>query len=166
MTVVVKDLLSSAPVCLTSDATVEEALRLVLEREVTEIYVIDEAGRLEGVVTDYELLKSQLTDTVDDRNIDSLMCCSLPVVSANDAVTAVAARFREARHAQMAVVENGRLIGVIGRRDIMRSLTACEAPVAFSKAMERTETSAETPRSPRYLQPASTALGRIAVASL
>jgi CBS domain-containing protein len=162
--IVIKDLLSSTPVCLKSSCTVAEALELVLERNVAEIYITDEEGRLAGVVTDYELLKSQLTDTVDERGIETVMCRCPAVASAIEPIAAVAARFRDARYSKLAVVEEGKFLGVIGRHDVMRSMRASAVLGAVSESVEVEIAQTEATRKPRYLQPASSALERLAAA--
>lgn len=164
MPIVVKDLLSSPPVSLKTNCTIAEALAVVLEQDVTEIYVTDDAGGLLGVVTDYELLKSQMTDTVEARSIETVLCRCPAVASVGEPVAAVAGRFREARHSQMAVIEEGKLVGVIHRHDIMRTM---RANVVLSEVSEQVEVeTAESRRAPRYMQSTSSALESLAAAGM
>ncbi|MGE3315392.1 MAG: cyclic nucleotide-binding/CBS domain-containing protein [Planctomycetaceae bacterium] len=161
---VIKDLVSSTPVCLNSSCTVAEALEFVLERNVAEVYITDDEGRLAGVVTDYELLKSQLMNTVDDRGVETVMCRCPAVASAVEPVAAVAARFRDGRHSKLAVVEDGKLVGTVGRHDVMRSVQADAVLSAVSESVAVESPAAEATRKPRYLQPAATVLDRLAAA--
>jgi len=126
MPIAIRDLVTDVPASLPLGATVAEALETLLAREATELYVTTEDSQLVGVVTDYELLKAQMTHTAGAASVASVMCCTPAVVQVNDPVANVAVKFREARFAQMAVVDEGRLVGLIRRRDVMRLMRALD----------------------------------------
>jgi CBS domain-containing protein len=154
MMVSVRDLMSPSPAEVTGDTTVAAALDLLLSRGVQELYVADREGNLAGVVTDYELFKAQMTRTVERQRVESVMSRSPACVSADEPVAAVAGMFREARYAQMAVIDRGHLVGVVGRRDVMRLVQSLdEAGLDLACSGDAgTLDAANAMRGPRYVQ--------------
>ena len=136
------------------ETTVDQALEALLSAGVNQLYVTDQDGMLAGVVTDYDLFKAQLTRTVAGERVERIMNRCPACVAADEPVAAVAGMFREARYAQLAVVDRGRLVGVIGRGDVMRLLRSLEQ-IGMDLACGAAEDSLDANnamRGPRYMQ--------------
>ena len=116
-----------SPPTIGRDATLEEVLDVLLSGRYCEVYVIDGGGRLLGVVPDYELLKARLSQTDGRQLVDTLMtrCCA--TTHPDVEIAAISAMFRECRYQRLAVVEDGILVGQIGRGDILRLLASSAA---------------------------------------
>ncbi|WP_105317930.1 CBS domain-containing protein [Thermus tenuipuniceus] len=54
-----KDAMTSPAVGVSPEATLEEVARLMLERRIGSVLVVDEAGRLVGIVTESDFLKER-----------------------------------------------------------------------------------------------------------
>ena len=92
----------------------------------------------------YELLKAKLLGTPADAGVETLMSRHLTTVSPTMQAAQVASIFRSGNHRQLAVVEGGRLVGQITRRDILRLFAATE---------QLADAPASALRGPRYMQP-------------
>ncbi len=153
MSITVQDLMTAKPANVVQGATIAEATNVLLLNAATEIYVVNEAGRMIGVVPDYELLKSQMAGQSSSSRIESLMSEHVITVSSTMAVAEVAPRFREGWNNCMPVVDDGMLVGQISRRDVLRlrhTLTALESPENVGNE-SADSTNMHTLRGPRFL---------------
>ena len=127
MQITVKDLMAQCPATLCQDATLNEALQMFMDEAVGELYVTDPSGQLVGVVPDYELLKAQLTRPPLSERVETLMSTNVETTHPDSPVAALAPQFREGRCRKMAVVDNGRIVGQIGRHDVLRLMVTLQA---------------------------------------
>lgn len=120
MRLAVTDLMTQRPVIVAPDCSADAAVEILSRYDASEIYVTDPAGRLLGVVPDFELLKAELSGEASDATVESLMCRNIPVFSPESDAAEVARLFRDGRYAQFPVVSQGKLVGVITRSDVVR----------------------------------------------
>jgi predicted transcriptional regulator len=132
-------------VSLREGATIDEALALLLREEAVEIYVGDTAECLTGVVPDYELLKARLTRMPGCEPVEHLASRSVATIDPDTLVTEIAPVFRDGRYRQMAVVERGRLVGQIGRREILRLMAEAHGKVTTLYATDDPMTEESNP---------------------
>ena len=139
-----RDLMQQDPPTIGAQATIDQALVTLLERDTGEVFVTDPERRLLGVVPEYELLKARLSGLCSETNIEKVMSRSLVTVSPDQKLEDLAASFRECRNWQLPVVERGCLLGCVGRRDLLRVMAQrhCDPPL--------------TARLPRFLRSKST----------
>lgn len=155
MQITIQDLMTHQPASTHQTATIDEALQILLREEVGEIYVTDDSSQLLGVVPDYELLKAKLTDIPGNRSVGTLMSANLASVSPNMYVAEVMPLFRDGRCQQLAVVDEGRLVGQISRRDILRLVATLEQLDSKPESVQEETHSAapvEPLRGPRFLR--------------
>lgn len=78
----VAQLMSVDFVTVTARMSLKEALLLLLDSDATELCVVDNQDRFEGVVTDFDLLKSQLNGQLTSQCVGSLISRAVTVLSA------------------------------------------------------------------------------------
>lgn len=122
MHITVRDLMTFEPSAVTAETTVVDAIQQLLNSGSSEIFVVDDDNRLLGILPDYELLKAQLTGIPSELTAANLMSCQVPTTSPTQSIAILAPQLRESRYGRIAVVEDGRLLGLICRQDIMRIL--------------------------------------------
>lgn len=119
MATAVRQIMAPRPATVPQDATVDDALRLLLSRRVGEVYVTDARDRPVGVVPDYEFLKARLAGVADGATVEGLMSRCFATVEIDWPVEEIVGLFRDARYARIPVVEGGRLVGEVVRRDVL-----------------------------------------------
>lgn len=162
MQFLVRDLLSQASV-VPAGSSMNDALAVLLREGVGQIYVTAADGQLLGAATDYDLLKYQMNPLMDDEPVENAACRNIAAVSPDMPVMEIAPLFREGRHRRMAVVEDGRLLGEIGRRDVMRLLLALretDLKVASEAVRSSGEETGTSIRGPRYAERRRTSVTR------
>ena len=109
------------------DASVEAAIQVLLAQEVSGLPVCDDDGRLVGVITEFALLAVTYDKRVKNHTVSQHMTRDVITVDVNDSVSRIADLCIVHRVRRVPVMENGRLVGVIARRDVLRALV--EEPV-------------------------------------
>lgn len=161
MQVTVRDLMTSQPLTVGELTTVEEATRKILDRAASEAYVVDKSGRLLGTVSDFELLKGRMTHSNTEEPVTRCMSRSMVLLTPDMRLDEVAGYFRESCYPRLAVVDGGRLIGQLSRRDVLRTMVVLEelATAADDDSFETALTcsGSEAGRIHRVESPAETA---------
>jgi CBS domain-containing protein len=129
-TIRVRDAMIAEPRALTAADTARLAGEVLTPPEVRAVYVVDETGRLVGVVT-RKTLVGRVVAEGHDPNATTLGDVAEPPYYTIDADTPLdeAYRFIEERDAErVPVVDEGRLVGVLSRAVLQRRLAEDEGP--------------------------------------
>jgi CBS domain-containing protein len=115
----IRDVMTPAPIVLSDRQTAADAAKIMKNRNVGDVLVCAEDGRLSGIVTDRDLALRCLADRRDgDTPLRELCSGSLstlaPDASIDDAVTLMTAN--AVRRAP--VVDNGELVGIVSLGDL------------------------------------------------
>jgi CBS domain-containing protein len=122
MLVTVRDLMTSDPATVDEYTSIAEATQILLDNALTEVFVVDRDGRLMGTVSDYGLFKASLMRANVDFPVTTILSRSLMTLRPELSLQQVAGFFRESCYGHLAVLEDGHLVGVLGRRDVLRAL--------------------------------------------
>jgi arabinose-5-phosphate isomerase len=110
-----------------ADATLIEAVRAISRGGLGAVNVVDDAGRLEGIITDGDLRRALEHSRLED--LGALACAAImtpqPVVTTPDALAYAALQLMENRPSQIAVLpvvdKDGLCVGLLRLHDIIRS---------------------------------------------
>jgi predicted transcriptional regulator len=144
----VTDLMTHPPLVVREDANIRDAVKLLLNDCAPQLDVVDAQGKLLGSIPDYELLKAQLAGE-GHHSVTRVMSGSASRIDAEATADFAAALFRDARYCRLPVVEDGRVIGQIDRRDVMRLLqtvSSLDVEVQTEAKPEPTESAIRGPR--------------------
>lgn len=115
-----KDMVRHAIVETTADASVREAARIMADRNVSSILVMD-GPRILGIVTDRDLRKRVVAAGLDTSDsVSSVMTPDPTVVAAEALAFEVLLLMMDGQIHHLPVVESGRPIGVITSTDLVR----------------------------------------------
>ena len=150
MPVPVREIMDPNPATVRADTPVEETIRLLAERELPGVPVVDDDGRCVGIVTEADLV---IADEQGDLHLPHYielfggvvfleplrhfeerlrkafaataadMMTPDPIAVAPESSAREAARvISESGHNRLPVVEDGRLVGVVSRADVLGAL--------------------------------------------
>lgn len=104
------------------DASIAEAIQILLSQSISGLPVVDDDGRLVGVITEFALLAVTYDKRVKNHTISQHMTRDVITVDIDDPVSRIADLCIVHRVRRVPVMQDGRLIGVIARRDVLRAL--------------------------------------------
>jgi CBS domain-containing protein len=124
----IRDVMQPDPIQIRPDGALHRVLELLIENQISGLPVVDETGRLVGVVTEKDLLK--IFYEPDARTVESLMSRDPVSISADDPLVDVVDLLMANDFRRIFIHEDGRLTGLISRSDLM--------PAILEALLERT----------------------------
>jgi len=116
----VGDVMTPNPIYVTPDAKVKDVIALMLKHKHLG-YPVIENGKLVGIVT----LKD-LVDADENLEIGNVMTKDLVTISPNSSAFEALKLMSERRIGRIPVVENGRLVGIVSRSDLIKATEILE----------------------------------------
>ena len=107
--------------------SIQEAIELLLSRGISGLPVATEGGHLVGVITEFALLAIAYDHEVQNQTVEQHMTKEVITVDASEPVNRVADLCIVHRVRRVPVMEGGRLVGLISRRDVLNALYQAEA---------------------------------------
>jgi CBS domain-containing protein len=104
------------------DVSIEEAIELLLNEQISGLPVVDQAGRLVGVITEFALLAVAYDQRVKNHTVGEHMTTELITADYHDPISRIADLCIVHRVRRLPVLKDGRLVGIIARRDVLRAL--------------------------------------------
>ena len=125
----VADLMSSPVVSCRSDASLGEVAALLAERRIHGVVVLDESGRMAGVVADTDLLAgewlasdAESLETMRSMTAGEMMTIPPVTIDADAPITDAAIRLRDERLSRLVVTQDELAVGVLATSDLVRFL--------------------------------------------
>jgi CBS domain-containing protein len=121
----VRDIMLTKPVMFTSDTDLLDAVCVLVNRRISGAPVVDERGNLTGLLTERDFLKAALVAGYHGERggrVGDYMSRDVQAVNADDSLLDVATRFIETKRRRFPVIEDNRVVGVVVRRDVLRSV--------------------------------------------
>ena len=120
----VKGVMSSPVVTVTTQATVAEALRAMIESDIGAIVVVDDDTPV-GVFTERDVTRRILEEPdFLSRSIGDEMSSPVTSVGPNDEVVFIFRTMSDRKIRRLPVVDGGKLVGIVTERDLLRWVDA------------------------------------------
>ena len=116
----VRDLLTVAP-----ETEIRQVVRLLVERDMSGALVVDRDGALVGVVTERDCIAvASSADYYEEWGgpVPKYMSSPVEHVAPDDNLVDVAVRMAASHYRRFPVIEDGRLVGILTRREVLRAL--------------------------------------------
>ncbi len=123
--VIVKDHMSKNPVTLAPGTEIRQAAHVLIDKDISGAPVLDEHGRLVGVFTERDCMRVAMQADYHGEPaglVKDYMSEDPQWVDPEQSILILAELFINGRFHRYPVVDNGRLVGVISRRDVMRAM--------------------------------------------
>jgi CBS domain-containing protein len=113
------------------------AVHQLVKNRIASAPVMDAQGRLIGMLSERDCLSIAFIashDTCVAGPVGQFMSARVATVTPDTSLTHVCTLFTNASHRRYPVVENGKLIGVISRRDALRAISeACSGMISAAQ---------------------------------
>lgn len=119
-----RDIMVSRLITLQPDMDVFDAIDQLLKHQISGAPVVDEAGNFVGVFSErcsISLLLAANYDGAPTNRIEPFMERDVATVSPDTDLLTIAERFLNSNQRRLPVLEAGRLVGQISRRDVLKA---------------------------------------------
>jgi len=106
-------------VSVLSNATVEQAIRLLRQLDISGAPVVDQDGILVGIISEFALLEIIYDPSIRMTPVSRFMTHDVLTVTEKTLLSDVANIFIQHRVRRVPVVREGRLVGVVSRPDLL-----------------------------------------------
>lgn len=120
----VKDYMTTRLVTFGPKTNVVEAMDAFLKHSISGAPVVDEAGKLIGLLSEVDLMQVIVQDSYYDESIgivEDYMRSPVDTVEPQLDIYAMAEKFLKEHRRRYPVVSKGKLLGQISRRDVLRA---------------------------------------------
>jgi CBS domain-containing protein len=127
----VKELMTQTPGVCNIDSSANDAARIMWERDCGAVPVVDESGRVAGIVTDRDLcMAAYIQGTpLSAIPVSTVMTREVCTCEADDDVGAAEHLMQEHRVRRLPVVENGgTLVGILSLSDVAQGVRRTSGP--------------------------------------
>jgi CBS domain-containing protein len=163
----IKEVMSHPVVTCSSASTLDHAARLMWEFDCGIVPVIDDAGKLAGVVTDRDVCMAAYTQgkALSAIPVSTAMATQVVSIHANDLVEQAEQIMRTSQIRRLPVLDDDRRpIGLVSMNDLAR-LAARARKSAVDRELVQTMAAVCQPRAPMIAPPQQMAITRPALAS-
>jgi CBS domain-containing protein len=123
-----RDIMTRRPVALRFEASIIDAIQVLLRRDISGVPVVDSAGELVGILSERDCLRVMAVgeynaadhDTV--RSIAEFMSRPEYTVSPDAGIYSLADFFLTHHERRLPVIERGKLVGLVSRRDVLKGI--------------------------------------------
>jgi len=120
----VADIMTTQLVLFRSEQTIHEVMKAFVKYRISGGPVVDELGNLIGVISEADCMK-EISDSryfnmpILDKSVGHFMTKQVDTIDATTSVFDAAAQFSKSSRRRYPVLENGRLVGQVSRKNIV-----------------------------------------------
>lgn len=117
-----RDIMSQTLVTIGPEAKVQEAIEILMRKKISGLPVVDANDKLVGIITEFALLAMAYDIEIRQEQVRKHMTTEVISVHPDDPISKIADTCIAHRVRRVPVVEDGRLLGLISRRDVLKGI--------------------------------------------
>jgi len=117
-----KDIMTETVITIKPDMLVTDIIKLFLRWHISGLPVADDEGNLLGIVTEHDIMNFAMSGDAADTKASEVMTANVETYSPDIPVADIINHFAVRRIRRVPVVEGGKVVGIVSRRDIVREM--------------------------------------------
>jgi diguanylate cyclase (GGDEF)-like protein len=117
-----QDIMLPAVACVRCDSTLEQAARQLVELRVDSLPVVDNAGKVQGLITEQDLVSTLLDPASAGKRVEDGRHTNVVVFEESTPADEIAAFFARTSIQRVVIVRDAAPVGVVSRRTLLRWL--------------------------------------------
>lgn len=128
-----RDVMRTEIMTIRPEATLADAVKLLLDNRISGLPVTDESGMLVGIISEFALLAVTYDASRCQQLVREHMSKHVISVTPDSPLKELADAFILHRIRRLPVTENGLLVGMVSRRELLRATMEAGMPICESK---------------------------------
>jgi len=116
------DIMTEELVTIRPEASIRDAIEMLIGKAISGLPVIDQQGRLVGVITEFAVLAMVYDHEVRNQTVGQHMTREVITVNVDDPISRIADLCIVHRVRRLPVMRDSKLVGLIARRDVLKAL--------------------------------------------
>jgi CBS domain-containing protein len=122
----VSDYMTTNLITFSPEQSIYEVIDMLIKHRISGAPVTNSKGELVGMISESDCVK-RISDSryynmpMDDDRVEKLMTKNVDIIDGNLNVLDAASKFLEAKRRRFPIVENGKLVGQISLKDILKA---------------------------------------------
>ncbi|GAB2763914.1 CBS domain-containing protein [Salinimicrobium soli] len=122
----VSDYMSTDLITFSKEQTVFEVMEILIKHQISGGCVVDDNNKLLGVISEGDCMK-HISDSryynmpMDNYTVEKRMTCNVETIESHMNVLDAAKKFIEHKFRRFPIVDNGKLVGQISQRDVLKA---------------------------------------------
>jgi CBS domain-containing protein len=117
-----RDIMTTDVITITPEATLEDAVNTLLSNKISGMPVCDKEKRVVGVLSERDLLNFIFSGNFKTTRVKEAMSTKVTSFPPDADIDKISLVMGEKQIRRVPIIENGRLVGVISRRSILRTV--------------------------------------------
>jgi len=126
---VIRDIMSKIVVSIRPEASLMDAVRVLTKHHISGVPVVGAQGEVVGFISESNLMDVLFDLSTRETKVADFMVKTAYVADAQDSISSAAKMLVLYGIRRLPVVENGRFVGVLTRRDLLAYALQCDEPL-------------------------------------
>lgn len=135
----VSEILSKKPVTCSPDSTMDEVVKLMANENVGSVVVVNQRGNPIGIITHTDIIRSLAKGYDLTEKAERIMSHPVKAVDISASLLDAYIKFIENAINHLAVAENGKLVGVVTIKDLIRKFEPQTSLLNYPKLVKKAE---------------------------
>ena len=123
----VKNYMATKLITFSPEDDIRMAMTSIVKNQISGAPVVDGTGRLVGIISEKDCISTILDDQYNQMpsgsgNVGEYMSTDVKTMKSSMTVMQIAMEFAHSSYRRFPVVENGKLVGQISRRDVLKAI--------------------------------------------
>lgn len=118
----VKDVMTKNAITIKQDAPLKEAIRVLVGKGISGVPVVDNSNNVVGILSEKDIMNYMFSGNLSTAVVSEAMTKTVVSMTSETDLDKVALLISEKKFRRVPIIDNGKLVGIISRRDIIRSL--------------------------------------------
>ena len=116
----IKDIMATDIAVVKTDTSIDEVVRILVDKNITGLPVVDDNNKLLGIITEKDVLRLLGDCRQDPGVVKEYMSTEVVTFDVNDDLIAVCECLVNGHFRRIPILSDGKLIGIVSRRDIIK----------------------------------------------
>ncbi|MBU3955007.1 CBS domain-containing protein, partial [bacterium] len=118
------DVMKKDVIIVSPDTSLQDAVDLLVEMKITGMPVVDPDGSISGIISEKDIIDYTNKNNIKTAKVRDAMSAKVTAFSSETDINIIAAVLSEGKFRRVPITKNGKVVGIVSRRDIMHILTS------------------------------------------
>ncbi|MFH1957103.1 MAG: CBS domain-containing protein [bacterium] len=121
-----KDIMTENVLTISPEATLADAIELLIAKKISGMPVIDAAEKMIGIISEKDILNFAFSGNIHNTRVREAMTEKVVSFPPGTDADKISLSISENKFRRVPIVEGGKVVGIVSRRDIIRILLSSQ----------------------------------------